>query len=167
MSKCCWPHCRLPSAVTYSLRDTRGFILCEKHGDLVQDEDESVMRRSRRKIGMPLPGTYPGGMPTREESNARCSFPGCGRPVSLVRYREDGQKAPVCDEHEKEEDYEWDGVWQRFLPCCKLGNAPLFESNGKTLMEVFAEEEPTEEDKERLGSLMERLASDEFDVPEG
>lgn len=94
---CCWPKCRREIAVTFRLPDTKSFALCDHHGDLVQDEDTATLRRSRKKIGMPMP--------------------------------------VVC--------------------------------TGKTLAEVFAEEEPVEEDREHLSDLIARLSSDEFDLPEG
>ena len=107
--RCDWPKCRQPSACSYRY-GSKVWHLCDQHGDLVQDEDERTMRRARKKIGMPLPERYPGRM-LRMSENARCSFPKCRYPASLVRYRQDGKHAPLCDIHKDAENYEWDGVW--------------------------------------------------------
>jgi len=51
---CTWPKCRQPVACFFQL-GTKSWRLCEYHGDLVQDEDLGVLKRARKKIGMPMP----------------------------------------------------------------------------------------------------------------
>ena len=142
-NRCCWPRCELPVEATYSLG--KGFGLCNKHGDLIQDEDDSIMRRARNKIGIPMPVTV-GRMPTREEDEARCAFPDCGYPVSVVC-----GEIPFCNDHKnRQEEYDFDGIWHKFIPECKLYPAPLFDRKSKS-------------DEFNVDDLMRRLNGKEFD----
>jgi hypothetical protein len=122
------------------------------------------MRRARKKIGMPMP-VHMGRMPTREEDDARCAFPECGYPVSIVC-----DEVPLCNDHKgRQKEFDFDGIWHKFLPGCKLDSAPLLDRRpeGKTLIEVFAEEEKKEEAQEDNGfdvdDFMKRLSGGEFD----
>lgn len=170
------------------------FHLCDRHGDLVQDEDDGVLRRSRKKVGMAMPKKINGCVVGFNDprSDARCAYDGCGYPMSLVIYTptfpEKSGGVPACNDHWRkieESDVEWDGVWQRFLPLCKLDYAPLFEDDkkkraqsisketapvkeeepeGKTLEEVFEEEELDDDEQNLVDDLMKRLGSGELDI---
>lgn len=180
--RCDWPHCRLPYASTMHA-DNKVFRLCDTHSEMVQDEDNVRMKRARKKLGMALPGRINGYIPAggSVEAGARCAYKDCGYPMSLVIYTPTFPKevggVPACNSHYRkiqDEDIEWDGAqyWRRFITSCSLDDDPLFDEDkskkpkDKTLVEVFEEEEPTEEDLGLAQSLMERLAGGAFDAPE-
>ena len=170
--RCNWPKCRQPSACSYRY-GSKVWHLCDQHGDLVQDEDERTMRRARKKIGMPLPERYPGRM-LRMSENARCSFPKCRYPASLVRYRQDGKHAPLCGTHKDAENYEWDGVWHEFILGCGLDPKPMNQEESVRVVvpPVEVQEEkvavaPVEEDDDAddadFSDFEARLASGSYD----
>jgi hypothetical protein len=149
------------------------------------------MKRARKKIKMPLPEKINGaviGGSSDPRSDARCAYDGCGSPVSLIMYtptfpKESGG-VPSCNTHwcsVQNNDIEWDGMWRRFIPMCRLDRAPLFgdnkkersiskeevevkEETGKTLVEVFEEEELDDNDKNLLDDLTKRLEAGELDA---
>jgi len=113
-------------------------------------------------------------------------------PASMVVYtptfpKESGG-VPVCNAHYarvEKDDITWDGVWYKFLPLCKLDRKLMFDENegvphadttpvpapdeekpqeGKTLVEVFAEEDITEEERDLVSGLLQRLAAGELDA---
>lgn len=126
------------------------------------------MRRARKKIGMPLPERYPGRM-IRMSENARCSFPKCGYPASLVRYRQDGKHAPLCGTHKDAENYEWDGVWHEFIPGCGLDPKPMSQGEAdEVVVPIEVPEKPTaepveEDDDADFSDFEARLASGSYD----
>ncbi len=159
--RCDWPRCRLLHEST--IHDgNKIFHLCNKHSDMVQDEDDAYLRRARKKIGMAMPRKISGYVPASfsKESEARCAHKDCGYPVSLIIYTPTFPKetggVPVCRNHWKEtqdNDIKWSGVWERFIVCCGLDSAPLFYNvlqKGNT----------------SVVSLVERLNAGAFDAPE-
>jgi len=127
-----------------------------------------VLKRARKKIGMPLPTMYPGRM-LRTDEDARCSFPKCGYPASLVRYRQDGLQAPVCNDHKDREDYAWDGIWHHFIPGCGLAPKPMGAQPEQPAQPAQAEpavsepEEAVVEEDADFSDFEARLASGSYD----
>lgn len=168
--KCVWPKCHQPC--TGAIKDANGktFELCDAHNDMVQDENDSRARRSRKKLGMSMPYKIRGYIVnvTSEESKARCAVKGCGHPISLVIYTdafpESTRGMPVCMSHYRAvgDDLIWDGAWHKFIPGCVLDDAPLFGED------VGVEEKSKDETvpKEDARSWADRLASGDFDAPE-
>lgn len=186
VDKCVWPRCRADTAGAIRAGG-KTYRLCNYHGDMVQDTDVARMKRARSKLHMPIPKKIRGYVVTEPEMcTARCACLDCGYPVSLAIYTnefpEGTRGVPCCNLHYSRVADEglpgWDGVWHRFIPGCGLAPSPLFEENtvkaveaaetplettGKTLEEVFEETEPTEREEELTKSLMDRLASGDFD----
>ena len=181
-TRCAWPGCRLETAASIRAGN-KTFQLCDYHGDMVQSENEASMRRARNKLGMEIPTKIRGFVPSMSgmQARARCAYPNCGHPVSLVMYtdnfsEESTHGIPVCQDHWRtiEEDglkwnsLEWDSVWHKFIPGCGLTPAPLFKKTSpeekEEMAKIVTEKiwAATEERKERK-SIAERLAAGEFD----
>ena len=192
---CMWPGCRLEYAVMVH-DGKRMFSFCDIHGDMIHDEVSASMKRARKKAGMEVPVKIRGyvvGLSTDVHS-ARCAYPGCGYPVSLVIYTDDFPEhtrgIPACNDHytaiEKSGIPNWDGVWHRFIPGGKLDALPLFGEDGSVIpdippapespkkerkaaeivKEVEVSKEVVEKETAYGKGLMERLLSGDFDPPE-
>ena len=141
--RCCWPGCRAERACLYL-----GKPLCDKHGDLVQAEDDKVAARSRKKIGLPPIPTFAGRMPTKDEYlNVLCCFPGCESSVSLFHKVSDGER-PFCNDHFKHRNE------------VKTAEPIRRKQAGKKKPE---REKPEEEEEFDLSSFESRLEGGAFD----
>lgn len=192
--RCCWPSCQQAFSGTircdnkvFRLCNQHGSLVQSETTSVRKRSRKKAGMPVLRKIsGTAVTLTDP-------RSGARCAVDGCGHPLSLVVYtplfpKESGG-VPVCSTHYKdveEHDVKWNGTWYKFLPACKLDRVLLFGNNeevpcapeepageveteeslaeGKTLVEVFAEEELTERESGLVSDLMSRLEAGELDA---
>jgi len=137
------------------------YRFCDKHASLVLSEDNAQMKRSRRKVGMALPGRINGRVLSHgyQGYGARCCHDGCGRRAAFAiytaRYPRDTGGAPACMEHYRTlDDSKWGGVWYAALDDGRLDRVELVDT-----VDVQAQREPLPEHEDPVDEQAATLAA--------